>query len=256
MDNSTQGMSEKLVMYLDGEITGQEKADLEKQLDASPELQEELSSLRQTRAAIQYFGLKDKVAGVHQQMMLELAAPVIPISRGRKILRYSMAAAAAVILLVGSWLAYSFFSLSPDKVFASGYHTYELSNMRSGDGNSSTAIEKAFEGNQFDEVLKLYQEGAGAGIRDRFLTAVAALEKKNDPLAIRLLKEQLESNRLSSKPVYNDDSEYYLALGYVRNKDYDFALPLLQKIKDDPEHTYNSKVTTRLIRKVKLLKWR
>ena len=213
MDNSTQGMSEKLVMYLDGEITGQEKADLEKQLDASPELQEELSSLRQTRAAIQYFGLKDKVAGVHQQMMLELAAPVIPISRGRKILRYSMAAAAAVILLVGSWLAYSFFSLSPDKVFASGYHTYELSNMRSGDGNSSTAIEKAFEGNQFDEVLKLYQEGAGAGIRDRFLTAVAALEKKNDPLAIRLLKEQLESNRLSSKPVYNDDSEYYLALG-------------------------------------------
>ena len=106
MDNSTQGMSEKLVMYLDGEITGQEKADLEKQLGASPELQEELSSLRQTRAAIQYFGLKDKVAGVHQQMMLELAAPVIPISRGRKILRYSMAAAAAVILLVGSWLAY------------------------------------------------------------------------------------------------------------------------------------------------------
>lgn len=54
--------------------------------------------------------------------------------------------------------------------------------MRSGDGNSSTAIEKAFEGNQFDGVLKLYQEGAGAGVADRFLTAVAALEKKNDPL--------------------------------------------------------------------------
>lgn len=256
MDNSTQGMSENLVMYLDGELTGQDKADLEKQLDANPGLQEELNSLRQTRAAVQYFGLKQKVAGVHQQMMLELATPVIPISRGRKVLRYSMAAAAAVILLVGSWLAYSFFSLSPDKVFASGYHTYELSNMRSGEGEGVTAIEKAFEGNQFDAVLKIYREGGGAGIRDRFLTAVAALEKKNDPLAIRLLKEQLESNRLSPKPVYNDDAEYYLALGYVRNKDYDFALPLLQKIKDEPEHTYHSKVTTRLIRKVKLLKWR
>lgn len=47
MDNSTQGMSEKLVMYLDGEITGQEKADLEKQqLGVSPELQEELSSAK------------------------------------------------------------------------------------------------------------------------------------------------------------------------------------------------------------------
>ena len=256
MDNSTQGMSEKLVMYLDGELAGQEKADFEKQLEANPGLQEELNRLQQTRSAVQYFGLQQKVAGIHQQMMLELATPVIPISRGKKILRYSMAAAAAVILLVGSWLAYSFFSLSPDKVFASGYHTYELSNMRSGDGAGSTVIEKAFEGKQFDEVLKLYREGSGMGNRDRFLTAIAALEKNNDPLAIRLFKEQLESNRLSPKPVYNDESEYYLALGYIRNKDYDFALPLLQKIKDDPEHTYNSKVTTRLIRKVKLLKWR
>ena len=256
MDNSTQGMSENLVMYLDGELTGQDKADFEKQLEADPGLQEELNRLQQTRSAVKYFGLQQKVAGIHQEMMLELATPVIPISRGRKILRYSMAAAAAVILLVGSWLAYSFFSLSPDKVFASGYHSYELSNMRSGDGNGSTAIEKAFEGKLYDEVLKLYREGAGNGNRDRFLTAVAALEKKNDPLAIRLFKEQLESNRLSSKPVFNDDAEYYLALGYIRNKDFDFALPLLQKIKDDPEHTYNSKVTTRLIRKVKLLKWR
>lgn len=256
MDNSTQEMSEKLVMYLDGELAGQDKTDLEQELAANPGLQEELKSLQQTRAALRYFALKQEVAGIHQEMMQEIAAPVIPISRGRKILRYSMAAAAAVILLLGSWLAYSFFSLSPDKVFASGYHSFELSNMRSGDGSSQTAIEKAYKGNQFEEVLKLYQHGAGAGIRDRFLTAMAALEKKNDPLAIRLFKEQLESNRLSSQPVFNDESEYYLALGYIRNKDFDFALPLLQKIKDDPEHTYNSKVTAGLIRKVKWLKWR
>ena len=256
MDNSTQGMSEKLVMYLDGELTGQDKADFEKQLEANPGLQEELNRLQQTRSAVQYFGLQQKVAGIHQQMMLELATPVIPISRGKKILRYSMAAAAAVILLVGSWLAYSFFSLTPDKVFAANYQTYETVNVRDGNNTAASPFEKFFTDKNYQELIRLYDAGEAVDARSLFICAVAAMELKDDTRAIRSFKQALQYNRDKAQTAYNDEAEYYLALSYIRNKDFDFALPLLQKIKEEPQHAYHHKVTTRLIRKVKLLKWR
>ena len=44
MDNSTNNMSEKLVQYLDGELSGREKDDLEKQLVTDKDLPGQLES--------------------------------------------------------------------------------------------------------------------------------------------------------------------------------------------------------------------
>jgi negative regulator of sigma E activity len=69
-------MSEKLVQYLDGELSGSEKDDLEKQLVTDRGLQAELESLKLAREAIRSYGLKQQVTGIHQQMMNELQTPV------------------------------------------------------------------------------------------------------------------------------------------------------------------------------------
>ena len=65
MDNSTPDMSEKLILYLDGELSDSEKSNLEQQLAADKALQDELESLQSTRQAIKLYGLKQKVASVH-----------------------------------------------------------------------------------------------------------------------------------------------------------------------------------------------
>ena len=52
------------------------------------------------------------------------------------------------------------------------------------------------------------------------------------------------------------ETEYYLFLSYIRDRDYNAALAIMEKIKNDPGHIYHKKVTSKLIRQVKLLRWR
>jgi tetratricopeptide (TPR) repeat protein len=85
---------------------------------------------------------------------------------------------------------------------------------------------------------------------------MAYAELGDNTNAIANFKNVIEDNRQTKSALFNDEAEYYLALTYIRNKDYDYALDILKDIKDDPEHYYHQKVTSKLIRQVKLLKWR
>ncbi len=255
MDNSTSDMAEKLVQYLDGELTGAEKENFEQQLSADIILQKQLDSLKSTAAGIQLYGLKNKVSGIHQQMMEEMQSPVRKINPTRKIVRYSMGVAASLILLAGCYIAYNFFTLSPDKVFASRYQPYELVTVRDGNTNE-TPVEKAYLEKNYKEVVRIHDAGEDHTPKGEFLCGAAALEVKDNSKAIKCFNEVLDANKQNPKPVLNDEAEYYLSLGYIRNKDYDYALPLLTKIQDDPNHTYNKKITDKLIRQVKILKRR
>ena len=255
MDNSTPDMSEKLVLYLDGELAGVEKENLEQQLAADKVLQYELDSLKETREAVKLYGLQQKVSVIHHQMMKELQPRIKKIGSAGKMIRYSIAVAAGLLLLIGGYMAYNFFTLTPDKVFASRYQSYELVTLRDGDGNETPA-EKAYREKNYKEVLRIHDAGEDGSPKGEFLCGSAALELKDNSKAIKCFKEVLDANKQSKKPVLNDEAEYYLSLGYIRNRDYDYALDIMNKIQDDAGHTYNKEITGKLIRQVKMLKWR
>ncbi len=256
MNNSTPSLSELLVQYLDGVLAGDAKASVEQLLATDPAVKSEYDSLLASRAAIRYYGLKEKVKELHGQMMSEVYAEKFKAATIKRILRYSMAAAAGVVLFLAVWIGYIFFTLSPAKVFSSNYLTYELSNFRDGDGSEPGAAEKAFAEKNYKEVLRIHDTGEDPAIQTTFLCGLAALETGDDGKAIKCFNEVIAVNNKTGKTILNDESEFYLALSYIRNKDYDFALPLLKKINNDPDHKYNKAVSSGLIRKVKLLKWR
>jgi len=255
MDNSTPNMSEKLLQYLDGELMGAEKESLERQLATDPSLEAELESLKTTREAVKLYGLQQKVSGIHQQMMDEMQAPVRKISPTKKIVRYSIAVAASVILIVAGIFAYNFYNLSSNKVFASNYRSYELSITRDG-GNELTPAEKAYSEKNYQEVLRIHDAGEDKTAKGEFLCGAASLELENNSMAIKCFKEVLDINKQSATVILQDETEYYLALSYLRNKDYDLTLELLREIKDNPAHLYHEKVTGKLIRQIKMLKRR
>lgn len=256
MNNNLPDNAEKLVLYLDGSLEGAEKDQFLQQLQADQDLQAEFQRLKEAREAIRYYGLQQKVATIHTGMMAEMKTPVKPISSSRKIFRYTMAAAASLILMIGAWMLYSFFSLSADKVFASNYQSYELPANRGDQRSALTVSETLFTNHQYQELLSQFREKKLVTISDQFLCGMAAIELKDDKQAINIFRNLLEDNKRTGNTRYSDQAEYYLALTYIRNKDYDFALPILQKIKQDPAHTYQNKITGRMIRNVKLLKWR
>src|SRR5690242_19839067 len=143
MDNSTFNMDELLIRYLDRELTEHERMDFENQLSSNKELQEQLQSIQLTRDAVRSYGLKQKVASIHEQMMDKLSAPVRKINSRKRLVQYTLAIAASLLLIFISIQAYTFFTLSPGKLFSQNYRSYELNTVR-GNGNEQSAIEKAY----------------------------------------------------------------------------------------------------------------
>jgi Tetratricopeptide repeat len=255
MDNSTHDMSEKLVQYLDGELAGAEKEELEQELTADKLLQDELENLKAARAAVKLYGLQQKVSGIHQQMMAQMQTPVRKMSPARRLIRYSMAMAASVVLIAGGFFAYNIYTLSPNKVFASNYHSYELSTMRDNSEPGTSVLENDYREKKYTEVTGIVYDRPFT-VRETFLRAISFIELKDNAKAINEFKKVIAENEAAKTNLLKDEAEYYLALTYIRNKDYDPALDLLKKIKDKPGHLYHEKITAKLIRQVKMLRWR
>jgi predicted negative regulator of RcsB-dependent stress response len=249
-------MSEKLVQYIDGELSGAEKESIEQQLSTDKSLQGELDDLKATCESIKLYGLQQKVSEIHLQMMKEIQTPVKKINSTRRIIRYSIAVAASVVLIVGSIIGYNFYNLSSNKVFASNYHSYELSTVRDGDSTQVSPVEKAYREKDYSKATQTHSQAGYIAVKETFLAGMSYMELGNNTKAIDELKKVIAYNEAAGNNLFKDEAEYYLALTYIRNKDYDFALDLLRSIKENPEHIYNEKVTGKLIRQVKMLKWR
>lgn len=261
MDNSTHHMSEQLVQYLDGELTGANKELIEQQLAADKNLRDELESLKVTREVVMIFGLQQKVSVIHQQMMPELQTPVkkmnpIAIGSTRRIIRYSIAVAASVVLIVGSIIGYNFYNLSSGKVFASNYRSYELGTLRDADSMQVSPVEKAYREKDYQKAAGLSSKNTSNTVKETFLAGLSYVELGNNAEAIAKFNKVIAQNDSVKTNLFKDDAEYYLALTHIRNKDFDFAIDLLRSIKENPKHLYHEKVTGKLIRQIKMLKWR
>lgn len=254
MDNFTNEMSEKLVQYMDGTLVGAEKELLEQQLATDSVLQGELKSLQATREAVRLYGLKQNVASIHTQMMKERQPKVNQLYSSRKVIRYAMAIAASILLVFAGYTVYNLITITPEKVFASNFQSYELVTNR--DGNTSESfILKNYRAKNFSAVTDLAFNNSFSA-EEFFIRGLAFTEQNKNDSAITSFKKVLEVNNQSAKPVYNDETEYYLALLFIRNKEYSNALKLLTKISEASDHLYHDKVTDKLIRDVKKLKKR
>jgi tetratricopeptide (TPR) repeat protein len=255
MDNSTPNMSEKLVQYLDGALSEAEKNTVEHQLASDSLLKQEYENLLLVKESVRQYGLKEKVSGIHELMMEELSAPVKKINPAKKFIRYSISVAAGILLLAIGYIGYNFFTLTSEKVFSSGYQSFTLSTLRDG-ASSESAIEKAYREKNYPLVLQLHDSNYIKNQKNEFLSGMAALELKDNSKAITYFNNVISINKQETPAVLSDESEYYLALAYLRNEDYDLALEMMKTIRNNPNQLYRNKITNMLIQQVKMLKWR
>lgn len=253
MDNSTNDLSILMVRYLDGELTGQEKAELEARLSQDPALREEYDALLRAREAIRVEGLRQQVAAAHEKFMKENRAPVKKISQASRIIRFSLSIAAVLLVIFGGLTAYNYYSLSPLKVYNENYFAYELSTTRDNSRSAST-IYKNYQDKNYDQVIRNAYRAADT--EDILLVGMAQLERKNYPEAIKQFKRVLEAANSSEERAMIQAAEFYLALSYIANRDFDFSLTILTSIRSNPDHLYNEKISRKMIRQVERLKWR
>ena len=75
-----------------------------------------------------------------------------------------------------------------------------------------------------------------------FLAAMAEMELKKYPDAIRHLNAIVDKNTTAAEAGFGDEAQYYLALCYLATGQSSQASALFNQIKANPAHLYNKKV--------------
>ncbi|MBN8699638.1 MAG: tetratricopeptide repeat protein [Chitinophagales bacterium] len=252
MDNPQNDPVGELIRYFDGELTGEERATLENKLHLDAGMMEEYENLLLARAAITHYGYRQIVADVHKTFSGETLSISHKEFSSPKKIRYYLAAAAGIILLIGGFWMYRAFSLSPEEVFSRNYHVYSL-NIPGSDSSGLTPVETAYSRANYREVIRIHDAGLDKTAKGEFLAGIAFLEKGNNQKAIKCFHEVLDLNSSQADPAFKEESEYYLALTYIRNKSLDEAISLLNAIATDNSHKYHEEVNSGLFEQAKKL---
>ena len=99
-------------------------------------------------------------------------------------------------------------------------------------------------------VIELFRQLQTRTIQDYFIAGNAYLQQNNSSEAIKCFLSVQEINKVQQTHLYEDDTEYYLAMSYLQHNETAKAFPLFEKINADKNHLYHSKVSGWFLRKL------
>lgn len=248
MDNSELN-TEKLIQYLDGDLTGADLDNFEKRLSQDSGLQLEFENLTLAKMAIRGYGLKHQVASVHREMLDEFKSTQKREAKTYSIVRSSLKYAASIALVLFSIGAYLYISSSPNKLYDDNYMPYTLSVTRSEATGSD--LEKAFNQKHYNAVINAFTKLKNPDDKEYFLAGQAYLSTHQANSAIPAFKQVLLSSGSSIR--FKEDAEYYLGLAYLENNQPAKAASVFDKIHNDKDHLYHDKISFWTMLKLKLL---
>lgn len=237
---------EVLMKYLDDEMDSSEKQLFESQLQQDDLLQKRVESLRLAIASVQQYGTVEKVKSIHSEMMKELSpvhkeGKIVPM---RKMVKYSLAIAASIIVILVGVNLFTSSQLSSDKLYNEAYVDYDASAVRG--NNNQTDVVKLYQAHNYNAVTeKAISQSLSQ--KDSLLIGLSYLkiDKLND--AIDWLK------LISAQNPAKQDAEFYLAMAYLKNKNYNEALSLMEQMHANANHVYHNQFSVDYINKVKKL---
>jgi hypothetical protein len=245
---------ELILQYIDGELSEEQHLLVKQKIKTDIAWKSAFERLSITTNAIAYYGLAQEVATVHQQLKDHYKLPNIHQAKVisiRRRVRLLTAVAASILLLAAGIAGYQFYQLSPDKVYEQSYVSYQPSVTRGANEENISAIERAYSENDFSKVITASKKVRSLSTEDAFLVGLAYLQMDNALAAIKWLQPLSHGQN-----ILKQDAEFYLALAYIKDADYDLALELMQNIKSDPHHPYHQQFSSKSINEVKMLRWK
>jgi tetratricopeptide (TPR) repeat protein len=250
-DNSTN--AEVLIRFMDGELENDESKSIIERLAADNNLAAELENLRLAKDAVKLYGLKTRISSVHTEMMKDLNAPKAsaPVIGIRRILKYSSRIAAIVIMVWGTTVLYQYFTATPEQLFRDNYETFTLRETRGVSGVS--VLQQPFKKGDMKTTMALFNQLKDPQAEDYFLHANAALQAGNSSEAIKSFLALQQKNKSANTHIFEEDTQYYLALAFLHNNEPAAALPLFEQIHSDKNHPYYRKVSSWFLKKLQRL---
>ncbi|WP_019986370.1 tetratricopeptide repeat protein [Rudanella lutea] len=260
---------ERIDRYLDRTLPVDEADKLEQMLQIDFELQSLLDRVTIVKDAVRSAGLRNQVRDLHFQFMHELdldqpgddvsdTAPEKVIVRPlwyQQPVRWTARIAASGLLLLLGYGTFQYATTNVGTLYSAKFIKYELPNTR-GSEEAKTSLDVLYQAGNYDAVIEAFMTSPTQTQRDQFLTAMAYLQKEQYGQAIERFSTLRTLNEQNNRQLFEQESDYYLALAYLGNERIDEAYSLFKKIKNTPRHLYNQNVTEQDLWKLNLLRWK
>ncbi|MDN5211344.1 tetratricopeptide repeat protein [Fulvivirgaceae bacterium BMA12] len=247
---------ELLDKYLDGKLTNEERKDLELRITEDEALKGELEVLQISRDAIRAVGIKNNVKRLHQKLIAEIRSEekkVVPISRNNRFIRWTTGIAASLLLIVASFVAYQYATVNPDKIYAQQFLSYELPVTRSAETTMS-AIDNSYLSGDYAQVIQHFNTSEQKSSRDYFLSAMSYLYTEEFDKAVTLFQTLVDkNNNTQGEKYFEQETDFYLALAYLKVGETAKCKELFAKIKADSKHLYHKNITRKDIWMLELM---
>lgn len=258
-DNSTyDDIIEQLIRYADGELNADENATVDKMLQEDEVLKLRYENILAAKAAIRSKGLQQRVAAIHKEYIAEKnnqqtrQAKIIKPSFGTA--RILMRVAAMLLFVVVGYGVYQYSTTTTDSVFNNSYLKYELPVTRS--ENKFTQIDSLYSAGKYTAVVQLFESSVHKTPQDYFLAAQSYLQTGNANAAVTTFKTLQQINNTATEKYFLQETDYYLAIAYIKTGDISAAQKQLALIKANKQHMFYQKANEISNLELTILKWK
>ena len=214
---------------------------------SDPEIAQEYELYKLALHAIQYKAITDAVQKVRQEReeLATVAAPkaiVRSMPLMQRIRKNAMKIAAVLILVIGVGAAVGkYLSTTPASIEQKYYTSYELGITRG--LVTKDALDEAYKAKNWATVVTVFQSREPKAAKDYFLAGMAYMEQKHYTNALILFNILMTNNSKNHTQLFQDEAEYYAAMGYLATDQMAPARRLLDKMEADPDHLYHREVS-------------
>lgn len=187
--------------------------------------------------ALQRFKVMEQVHLIHSEFVRKPRGLV-------KIITIAMRVAAFVLLAVGGWFFYTYSTTNSASLYQKIYQPYHVNTDRGVEDALTHNMVNEFKAGNYAAVVKSYESLPVSNNREKFLAGYASHQLGQYETSINLFNLILENNRLNNSRLYNDESEFYLALSYLKTNNVKSAFPFFRKIGQSPNHTFHERVNS------------
>jgi TolA-binding protein len=168
--------------------------------------------------------------------------------------KWTLRAAASIILIISTWFAYQYATTNSSQLYSEIYEEYNPNTDR-GIGTLHTHdMVNQFKAGNFTAVINTYSNLTTSNNREKFMAGYAFMKNGDNKNAVTLFNQILDYNKQSQSRLYNDEAEFYTGLCLLQLKKNQDALIIFTTIRDNPDHTFYTKVSKWTITRLKWLK--
>lgn len=231
-----------LIHYLDRTLEEKELREIEELINTDIEVRRQWQYLQLAVQAVEYVALNDQVAAVkehyktiHPSAVITEQQQAAPRRRVVSMRNLSRVAACLLFLVIAA-TGYKYVTTNSAGLYKKAFIPYTLSTSR---GKSTiNDIEQDYRGKNWNQVIAAFDKTIKKDNKTLFLTGMASMELQQYANACKLFEQVLAKNAQTGDDYFQDEAQFYLAMGCLAENNIKEAVSILQKIRANKNHLY------------------